>query len=87
MLWRRASSDVTLPRMSATRMRFMVVFEGSAWYVHEVGTGQPMDSFATREEAVRTARHLADITEAELLVMNADGTLGSRESHALRETA
>lgn len=65
----------------------MVVFEGSAWYVYEVGTGQPMASFATQDEALSTARHLADITEAELLVMNADGTLGSRESHALHATA
>lgn len=87
MLWWGHAGDGTLRSMSARRMRFMVVLEGSAWDVYEVGTGQPMASFETQEEAVRTARHLADITEAELLVMNADGTLGSRESHALRATA
>jgi len=68
-------------------MRFLVVFEGGLWTVNEVGTGQPMASFATRDEAVGNARYLAEITAAELLVMNADGTLSSRESCALRETA
>jgi hypothetical protein len=68
-------------------MRFMVVFENSAWVLHEVGTGQPVDSFASREEAVVTARHLADLMRAELLVMSADGSLECREDHALRRTA
>ncbi len=68
-------------------MRFMVVYEGGLWFVHEVGSGQPMAAFEVQGEAVRTARHLAWITEAELLVMNADGTLASRESGALRATA
>ena len=68
-------------------MRFMVVYEESVWFVHEVGSGQPMAAFEEHGEAVRTARHLAWITEAELLVMNADGTLASRESGALRATA
>jgi hypothetical protein len=71
-------------------MRFMVVYEKGLWFVHEVGSGQPMAAFEDRDEAVRTARHLAGITEAELLVMNADGTLASREcaaGSALRATA
>ena len=65
----------------------MVVFEGGLWFVHEVGTGNPMAGFATREEAVGTARYLAEKTSAELLVMNADGSLSSRESCELRSSA
>jgi hypothetical protein len=87
MLWRRPVPDPKLFSMAASRMRFMVVFEDGRWFVHEVGSGQPMAMFEARDEAVRTARHLAWITEAELLVMNADGTLASRESGALRATA
>jgi hypothetical protein len=87
MLWRADGADWTLSGVSAHRMRFMVVFESSGWIVHEVGSRQPMASFPTREEAVRTARHLADLTQAEVLLMNADGTLESRESHELRESA
>lgn len=87
MLWRRRARDGTLRPVSATRMRFMVVFESSSWFLHEVGTGQPVDSYASREEAVRTARHLAELTRAEILVMNPDGTLSSREDHGLRRTA
>jgi hypothetical protein len=68
-------------------MRFMVVYEAGLWFVHEVGSGQPMATFDELDEAVRTARHLASITESELLVMNVDGTLASRESGALRATA
>ena len=68
-------------------MRFMVVHEAGLWLVHEVGTGQPMASFETQGEAVRTARHLAGLTRAELLVMNTDGTLRTREDAALLETA
>jgi hypothetical protein len=68
-------------------MRFMVVYEEGLWYVHEVGSGQPMAAFEKQGEAVGTARHLASITEAELLVMNADGTLASRERGKLRATA
>ena len=64
------------------RMRFMVAYEEGLWFVHEVGSGQPMAAFEAQEEAVRTARHLAGITSAELLVMNADGTLASRETGA-----
>jgi len=63
-------------------MRFMVAYEEGLWFVHEVGSGQPMGAFEAQDEAVRTARHLAGITAAELLVMNADGTLASRESGA-----
>lgn len=63
-------------------MRFMVAYEEGLWFVHEVGSGQPMGAFEAQDEAVRTARHLAGITSAELLVMNADGTLASRESGA-----
>lgn len=73
--------------MALRRMRFMVVHEGGLWMVHEVGSGQPMATFETQDEAVRTARHLADLTSAELLVMNADGSLRSRESAVLLETA
>lgn len=69
------------------RLRFMVVFEEGLWFVHEVGSGQPMAAFESQGEAVSTARHLVEITAAELLVMNADGTLASRESAALRATA
>ncbi len=87
MLWRRPAAGRTMRFMAATRMRFMVVFEEGRWYVHEVGSGQPMAAFEAQDEALRTARHLAWITEAELLVMNADGTLASRESGALRATA
>jgi hypothetical protein len=68
-------------------MRFMVVFEQGLWYVHEVGTGQPMAAFLTRDEAVTNARYLAGRTSAELLVMNADGTLSSRETCELRSSA
>ncbi len=68
-------------------MRFMVVHEEGLWLVHEVGTGQPMASFETRDEAMRTARHLAGLTRAEILVMNADGTLRSRENAVLLGTA
>ena len=73
--------------MSARRMRFLVVPENGEWVVYEVGTGQPMASFATRESAAETARHLAEKTGAELLLMNADGTLARRESCELRATA
>ena len=73
--------------MSARRFRFMVVFEQGLWYVHEVGTGQHMAAFATRDEAVTNARYLAERTSAELLVMKADGTLSSRESCQLRSSA
>lgn len=68
-------------------MRFMVVLDEGLWAVHEVGTGQPMASFERRTEAVVNARYLAERTGAELLVMNADGTLASRESCTLRESA
>jgi hypothetical protein len=68
-------------------MRFMVVYEEGHWFVHEVGSGQPMATFEEHDEALRTARHLAWITESELLVMNADGTLAARENGALRATA
>ncbi len=73
--------------MSASRLRFLVVFEEGLWSVHEVGTGQPMASFGTRDEAVENARYLAEMTAAELLVMNADGSLSSRESCALHASA
>ena len=73
--------------MAARRMRFMVVCERGLWYVHEVGSGQPVATFDVQGEAVQSARHLAWITDAELLIMNADGTLASRESGALRATA
>ena len=81
MLWRRARAASTLADVER-RMRFMVAYEEGLWFVHEVGTGQPMAAFETQDEAVRTARHLAGITGAELLVMNADGTLASRETGA-----
>jgi hypothetical protein len=68
-------------------MRFMVVYEEGLWYVHEVGSGQPMGAFEVQQNAVRTARHLVEITGAELLVMNADGTLASRENGAAQKTA
>ena len=74
----------------ARRLRFMVAYEEGLWFVHEVGSGQPMAAFEAQEEAVRTARHLAGITSAELLVMDADGKLASRETgagDALRATA
>lgn len=87
MLWHGGLPGGRLTPMAERRMRFMVVHEDGLWIVHEVGTGQPMASFDTQDEAVRTGRHLADITQAELLVMNADGTLRSRESGALLETA
>jgi hypothetical protein len=60
----------------------MVAFEDGVWFVHEVGSGQPMAGFETRDEAVLTARHLAGLTRAELLVMNENGTLDSREAPA-----
>ena len=69
------------------RMRFMVVYEEGLWYVHEVGSGQPMGAFEGQQNAVRTARHLVELTNAELLVMNADGTLASRENGAALKTA
>ena len=47
----------------------------------------PVATFDAQGEAVQSARHLASITDAELLVMNADGTLASRESGELRATA
>jgi len=87
MLWRRRPAEPTLSPMAAKRLRFMVVYEAGLWYVHEVGSGQPVDSFEVLDEALQSARHLAWITEAELLVMNADGTLASRERGALRATA
>jgi hypothetical protein len=87
MLWRLPAPGPTLSRMAGSRLRFMVVHEEGVWFVHEVGSGQPMASFEEQGEAVRMARHLAWITEAELLIMNADGTLASRESGALRATA
>lgn len=65
----------------------MVVYEEGLWYVHEVGSGQPMGAFDGQQNAVRTARHLVEITGAELLVMNADGTLASREDGATEKTA
>jgi hypothetical protein len=71
----------------ARQLRFMVVYEEGLWYVHEVGSGQPMGAFEGQQNAVRTARHLVDITGAELLVMNADGTLASRENGAAQKTA
>lgn len=71
----------------ARQLRFMVVYEEGLWYVHEVGSGQPMGAFEGQQNAVRTARHLVDITGAELLVMNADGTLASRENGAAEKTA
>jgi hypothetical protein len=86
MLWSRRAATRKLRNMKR-RMRFMVVFEEGLWFVHEVGSGQPMAAFETQDDAVRTARHLVEITAAELLVMNADGTLASRESGALRATA
>lgn len=86
MLWRRRAATGTL-RSVKRRMRFMVVFEEGLWFVHEVGSGQPMGAFESQDDAVRTARHLVGITAAELLVMNADGTLASRESGVLRATA
>ena len=64
------------------RMRFMVAYEEGLWFVHEVGSGQPMAAFEAQEEAVRTARHLAGIIWTDLFVMNADGTLASRETGA-----
>jgi hypothetical protein len=73
--------------MATTRLRFMVVYEEGLWYVHEVGSGQPVATFDVLGEALQSARHLASITESELLVMNTDGTLASRESGALRATA
>ena len=87
MLWRGSRVGPETLRMAASRMRFMVVYEEGLWFVHEVGSGQPMATFDLLDEAVRTARHLASITDAELLVMNADGTLASREGGALRATA
>jgi hypothetical protein len=66
------------------RLRFMVAYEDGLWFVHEVGSGQPMAAFEDQDAAVRTARHLAGLTAAELLVMNADGTLASREKGAGR---
>ncbi|MBK9062088.1 MAG: hypothetical protein IPL89_02690 [Acidobacteria bacterium] len=69
------------------RMRFMVVYEEGLWYVYEVGSGQPMGAFEGQQNAILTARHLVEITDAELLVMNADGTLASREFGAARKTA
>ncbi len=68
-------------------MRFLVVPEKGEWFVYEVGTGQPMVSFPSRERAADTARHLAEMTGAELLLMNADGRLASREVCELRATA
>jgi hypothetical protein len=73
--------------MAAKRLRFLVVYEEGLWFVHEVGSGQPVATFDAQGEAVQSARHLASITDAELLVMNADGTLASRESGELRATA
>ena len=87
MLWRGRAAPETLLPMSARRMRFLVVSENGEWFVYEVGTGQPMASFPTRETAAGTARHLAEMTGAELLLMNADGSLASRESCELRATA
>jgi 23S rRNA G2069 N7-methylase RlmK/C1962 C5-methylase RlmI len=87
MLWRRRQAETTLVGMAAKRLRFMVVCEEGLWFVHEVGSGQPVATFDAQGEAVQSARHLASITDAELLVMNADGTLASRESGALRATA
>lgn len=46
-----------------------------------------MGAFDGQQNAVRTARHLVEITGAELLVMNADGTLASREDGATEKTA
>jgi hypothetical protein len=86
MLWRRRAAAATL-RDVTRRMRFMVVYEECLWYVHEVGSGQPMGAFEGQQNAVRTARHLVEITGAELLVMNADGTLASRENGAAQKTA
>ncbi len=65
----------------------MVVFDAGLWTVHEVGSGQPIVSFGVRDEAVGNARYLAELTGAELLVMNADGTVASREACALRASA
>jgi hypothetical protein len=73
--------------MSSRRLRFLVVFDTGLWSVCEVGSGQSLASFATCDEAVRNARYLAERTAAELLVMNPDGTVASRETCALRETA
>jgi hypothetical protein len=86
MLWRGRAEAATL-RDVTRRLRFMVVYEEGLWYVHEVGSGQPMGAFEGQQNAVRTARHLVDITGAELLVMNADGTLASREDGAAEKTA
>jgi hypothetical protein len=86
MLWRGRAGAATL-RDVTRHMRFMVVYEGGLWYVHEVGIGQPMGAFESQQNAVRTARHLVEITGAELLVMNADGTLAFREDGAARKTA
>ncbi len=87
MLWHRSRPGPTLPTMTTRRMRFMVVFDAGLWTVHEVGSGQPIASFGTRDEAVGNARYLVELTGAELLVMNADGTLASREACELRASA
>jgi hypothetical protein len=87
MLWYFGGLKPKLSLVSATRLRFMVVYEEGLWFVHEVGSGQPMATCEAQDEAVRTARHLVQLTGAELLVMNADGTLASRESGALRASA
>ncbi len=87
MLWRRPPPEPRLRDVGSRRLRFLVVPENGEWFVYEVGTGQPMASFASRERAAETARHLAEMTGAELLLMNADGKLASRESCALRASA
>lgn len=64
-----------------SRCRFLVVSHQEAWFVYEVGARQPLATFETRDLAIRSARFLAGSCQGELLIMNPDGSLDSREDH------
>ncbi len=70
------------------RCRFLVVAQvvelRRYWFVYEVGTRNALSAFEVLEDAIRSARFLADSSAGELLIMNPDGSLAAREDHGAR---
>jgi hypothetical protein len=64
-----------------SRCRFLVVSHRDSWLVYEVEARQPLAAFDSRDDAIRSARFLAESSDGELLIMNPDGSLASREDH------